>query len=443
MDLPPEPDKTEAVMSLNHAHAFELRANPDDGDHFSHRSEDGPIRGKPSLPYSRTPQRVGVTPNSRKKRVHNLSRCSPGYSHHDQVSTIFQDAGRALHPPVTPRPSMANARKIRTSPFAIGTSRTILLDADNGGRSLQQQKNSLHEAKTQDQISRLLISSTPLLNEHAAIKDEFCDDAKGLSGQNFSQMKSPILAVHPTNLVNSDRAGHIAGEAKDSQLQLTEVVYPDLSIASTPAACHPSDTVPCTTAPKYHLLSSTSRVENWLTDVIDHGRPDPAKSSASSDIPSVESTFLPGVALSSIHPHCHSPHSKSSLLAPERFNQSPLPRGYFTEPSTRKLPCLLPVERKLPGNSEQEIVIYEDESSGQLAELSPSVQRYRKGHGPKRKRCVSYWDTDILPELANLPREPMEGHGQREVLGELTQLTRAKTFAEGVENAQFDFEVPI
>ena len=32
-----------------------------------------------------------------------------------------------------------------------------------------------------------------------------------------------------------------------------------------------------------------------------------------------------------------------------------------------------------------------------LAQLSPDVERHRKGRGPRRERCMSYWDEDILP----------------------------------------------
>ena len=44
-----------------------------------------------------------------------------------------------------------------------------------------------------------------------------------------------------------------------------------------------------------------------------------------------------------------------------------------------------------------------DEADDELAELSPSVARYRRGKGPKMERSASYWDEDILPE--DLKRE--------------------------------------
>ncbi|MCJ1288236.1 hypothetical protein MMC26_007591 [Xylographa opegraphella] len=32
--------------------------------------------------------------------------------------------------------------------------------------------------------------------------------------------------------------------------------------------------------------------------------------------------------------------------------------------------------------------------------LSPGVEKYRKGRAPRRERCASYWDSDMVPELS-------------------------------------------
>ncbi|MCJ1395373.1 hypothetical protein MMC18_008257 [Xylographa bjoerkii] len=37
--------------------------------------------------------------------------------------------------------------------------------------------------------------------------------------------------------------------------------------------------------------------------------------------------------------------------------------------------------------------------------LSPEVERYRKGRGPRRERCTSYWDGDIVPEFSPFGKE--------------------------------------
>ena len=42
----------------------------------------------------------------------------------------------------------------------------------------------------------------------------------------------------------------------------------------------------------------------------------------------------------------------------------------------------------------------EDEQPTGLVELSPHVERHRKGKGPKKERCPSYMDQDVLPEFS-------------------------------------------
>lgn len=42
-----------------------------------------------------------------------------------------------------------------------------------------------------------------------------------------------------------------------------------------------------------------------------------------------------------------------------------------------------------------------DELADALAELSPQVERHRKGRGPKRARCKDYFDDDVLEKGGN------------------------------------------
>lgn len=51
-----------------------------------------------------------------------------------------------------------------------------------------------------------------------------------------------------------------------------------------------------------------------------------------------------------------------------------------------------------------DFTIHEDQLAEALAQLSPDVERHRRGRGPKRERCMSYWDEDILqPRSSCLP----------------------------------------
>ena len=92
------------------------------------------------------------------------------------------------------------------------------------------------------------------------------------------------------------------------------------------------------------------------------------------------------------------------------------PRGIFSLPSHRKrLPHLkgkkpdssdekkgpLRQTEKMPTIRDEDAKMEGENEEDELAELSPSVARFRKGKGPKvKERCASYFDEDILPELA-------------------------------------------
>ncbi|KAI4189527.1 MAG: hypothetical protein LQ346_005098 [Caloplaca aetnensis] len=100
----------------------------------------------------------------------------------------------------------------------------------------------------------------------------------------------------------------------------------------------------------------------------------------------------------------------------------------------RKKGRLSPI-RKSPVDGDQDFIIYEDEASENRVELSPSVERFRKGRRPPRERSGSYWGQDILPGLKDLPKEmeDMEDMGEakngRLVLGDLPSLiTHQKEF---------------
>ena len=98
------------------------------------------------------------------------------------------------------------------------------------------------------------------------------------------------------------------------------------------------------------------------------------------------------------------------------------------------------------GPRRRDFTIHEERIAGALAQLSPDVERHRRGRGPRRERCVSYWDEDILHGEAmdvdgNGIDEMMMRKGRR-VLGEskeAVELTREKPFVEEAGLASFEF----
>ncbi|CAD6585553.1 MAG: hypothetical protein ASARMPRED_002190 [Alectoria sarmentosa] len=142
------------------------------------------------------------------------------------------------------------------------------------------------------------------------------------------------------------------------------------------------------------------------------------------------------------------------------FTRPLTPQGHLSLPPSRKRAR---VDDFATSRAETEIstarrdfTIHEDKLAEALAQLSPDVERHRKGRGPKRERCMSYWDEDILqPDSQCVPME-MDGAGERmgmgkgkgkgkgkQVLDESKQaieLTMEKPFVKEAGSASFDFK---
>ena len=98
----------------------------------------------------------------------------------------------------------------------------------------------------------------------------------------------------------------------------------------------------------------------------------------------------------------------------------------------------------------RDFTIHEDQLAEALAQLSPDVARHRKGRGPKRERCVSYWDEDILqPGSPCVPMDTddggeMIGKGKgKQVLDESEQTVEPATerpFVQKAGSASFQFQ---
>ena len=93
-----------------------------------------------------------------------------------------------------------------------------------------------------------------------------------------------------------------------------------------------------------------------------------------------------------------------------RFAHPAAPQGNFSVPPRRKRARVDKIdfsrEEKELLTPRTNYTIREDQLTGALAQLSPDVERHRKGRGPKRERCMSYWDEDIMPPAS--PYVPMD-----------------------------------
>lgn len=320
----------------------------------------------------------GPMPNSGKRRTGpNLARDTPGSSHYDSISAIFEDAGKALHPLPSPRPLSAHLRKLH---MPLSKPRNIW------GKSAM------------DNIE-------PFATEPAS-----------------SGLTTPIVNI-------KTKSGLTSGQ----------VSYPDLTRLSPPGIRTTHKVGAGTGATADESYTSAFGVEDWLVDSENHP-PQVIKDSDGISTArlrnSVSPSRIPVASKRGLRDNSHPPDPQSSsFLSPSSTTYPLTPRGHLTDPPKRKLPRLSPSKTRSPARPKHNFVFYDDGSSDRSADLSPSVEKYRKGNRPKRKRCVSYWDEDIVPELKNTSGEVLRDTGGRR------SLTKAKVFMDGVENTYFDSEV--
>ena len=159
---------------------------------------------------------------------------------------------------------------------------------------------------------------------------------------------------------------------------------------------------------------------------------------------------------------------KTSFRLCQTNTQPSLPHTdalHFSRPLTPDRPLSLPPKRKIARVKENstsrqktemstvrsDFTVHEDHLAEALAHLSPHVERHRKGRGPKRERCMSYWDEDIVqPASSGLPMEVDDDDHRGETIGNGKQilcesqktdkLATERPFVKEAEFASFEFE---
>ena len=90
------------------------------------------------------------------------------------------------------------------------------------------------------------------------------------------------------------------------------------------------------------------------------------------------------------------------LTGTRRFVHPLSPQGHLSLPAKRKRARLddnVVNNSKAAPKAGKDFTIHDDELVQALAGLSPLVERHRKGRGPKRERCGSYFDEDFMRDV--------------------------------------------
>lgn len=332
-----------------------------------------------------TPQRH--TPNSARKRrpLPNLSRTEASPSHGAHMTSIFREASITLQglrsPPLRhtsnskrPRVPLSVARSTRfgnaNSPSATDQDETeARLPTDSGIESPQRNLISTPEAVTDPAFEHWRLPQVQ-----------------------FSTSKSSSLPSTP------------------------------MPIRAASSSCH-------------------THVDIWLNGVLasqDETSPSTPGSSDKENVPPSKSPS-PSTRPPSYHTNSQVCYPSTDTQSPAqhlRFDHPLTPQGYLNLPPRRKKPR---AKHTLSDNlttlcrSGQDFTIHDDEMAGALAELSPQVERHRKGRGPKRERRASYFDADVLPTAGRKGTKPLGESAQN------AQLTKSEPFIGKATDAAFGF----
>ncbi|KAL8772072.1 MAG: hypothetical protein Q9209_002738 [Squamulea sp. 1 TL-2023] len=420
------------------------RISQDPSQASKHDNESSPLIS------STTPQRLA--PNSGKKRkAPDLSRYAPGSSHCDKMSAIFEDASRELTTTPTSRPAQANARRLRT-PFSMTSSSRKLVtrlspseDPMFDGVLLGKENLPPLEGGVQNS------PTPPQLKSGVPTGVQICGNSfhqsNHVTGVGHCSMKEYMSREPISSGIDTLTKNRPLNESTNQG----QVVYPDLTHLQPSTRHTQFETAIEQTASGGNQDSPIIGNQRWLTQIPDDGRPEGEALQNECQASRIESESPPRspskAPLASRRDHLQTPSITGYEKSHRGLTRFPHPltsSRYLSAPPTRKALRSSPTKDGLPaGPDHQQFDIFEEESSDELVELSPTVEKYRKGRRPKRDRCVSYWDDDVLPEFRSKTQSPKPIKSGRQPLHEMPELTKAKGFVDGVEHTEFNFNIKL
>ena len=356
----------------------------------------------------------------------NISRCSKSSSRSNRASSVLrrnQASGDGQrHPTPTPLTKLDGA----TFKTFAGHSRDVDPDFDAICTVDPLKVNSASSSSQIDEEGKEPISSG--FERPIAPTPGFIESPKDVKYPILENWRSLRSSFHASCLGSDDEDLHSthgvpfilpfqppsAEEAQRSHVDtwLNEVVEATTSgLSNSPMEFYGtedlimSDAPPQSIAPEARspiqsrasLSSPGQKMQSGSRASSDKENVSPSKNSSSHARPSV-----PHLQTSALSQSCqNNPHPVLQVTKALHFAASVTPQGNLKVPPRRKRARVDKIdssrEEKEPLSPRTNFTIREDQLTGALAQLSPDVERHRKGRGPKRERCVSYWDEDIIP----------------------------------------------
>ncbi|KAL8645477.1 MAG: hypothetical protein Q9210_006684 [Variospora velana] len=343
------------------------------------------------------------------------------------------------HPPLNP----AKNRHQLPSRIAVLSDRQVQPTPSTPPRPSQKAVPNSGKRRAAPNLHR----SSPATSHHSRMSAIFEDAGRAINLA--SSTPRPLTTATRRLRMPLAETSNLGSMRPSSQPQVDDAIYPDLTALKPSVVRRHFTAIQHTPTCEDVLHATLPGIHDWLNEIDGHDPPVLTKLDENSPTrrlgdPSPSPSKLPSPSreFPTIDTRSRSP--ERSCRIPPRFSHQLTPRGHRTGPSRRKEARLPSSNGTTPAIQDGSFEIYEDATAETAMELSPSVQQHRRGRGPKRERCISYWDNDILPD-AITAAEKKSGDSEervvRPVLDDIPALTNAKGFVEGLENEKFDFEV--
>ena len=377
-----------------------------------------------------------------------LSRCSESPSISNRASSVVRrlqaSGGGPRHPTPTPLPKLDGA--------TLKTFTSHSRDVDPGfdaictGNPLK--VNSASSPSQIDEEGKEPISSgfeTPIAPTPGFIENP--DDVKYPILENWRSLRS---SFHSSCLGSDDEDLHSthgvpfilpfhppsAEEAQRSHIDtwLNEVVEATtFGLSNSPMEVYGTEDLIMSDAPPQIIAPEARSPIQSRASLSSLGQKTQPGSRASSDKENVSPTKNTSSRTYPSEPHLepsalsqvcqNNPHPVLQVTKALRFAPPATAQGNLRVPPRRKKARADKIdssrEEKELLSPRTNFTIREDQLTGALAQLSPDVERHRKGRGPKRERCMSYWDEDIIPPASPCVAVDVGNHSKMPVKGRL------------------------
>ena len=425
---------------------------------------------------TKIPQKVAASNSGKKRRQPlDLSRSVPNPSHGAKMSNIFRDASTTVQA-LRPSPSQ-HSPNIKRSRLPLSQARNTRF-----GSASRVDDGPLHSAFDEIEREDPISSGFTTPSRHPNHLTDPSEEKHYPSLEAWRSPPSLSIAAVGSSLGSDDRYAHSNPETVGVDLPLR--LNPDAQGTRIDSWL---DGIP---EPTEHKLPSDLRHDiNWVRVAsVQKTCLSPAATSYKSSqkpgtAPLIKPLGSPGaLSRTSSDKENTSPVKTSSsptptslipqyiVSTPSRFNTTknrtlpgstgtrrsvhPLsPQGHLSLPAKRKRARLdddaVNISKAAP-KAGKDFTIHDDKLAQALAGLSPLVERHRKGRGPKRERCGSYFDEDFIQNVSpaaykdKMNNESIMLKNRTKVLSESNQsaeLTNSNPCMEEAGTAAFNFSV--